>query len=192
MTSPSKHFDDARNKLEERLTRARSFHSISTSVTAEKLAADYGENREYALMAGLLHDWDKAFPNTEILERAKVYDIQLEGDVKALLPVLHAQTGACAVALEYPDLPLEIIQSISRHALAATDMSPLDMIIYVADKIEPLRTAEGMVSLRSLSGVIPLEELFSACYRENIAHLIQKQRHLHPVSTAIWNTYVAK
>ncbi|MCL2530392.1 MAG: bis(5'-nucleosyl)-tetraphosphatase (symmetrical) YqeK [Coriobacteriia bacterium] len=190
MLSLSEIYDDARKKLEGRLTQYRLLHSISTSEIAALMAEVYGVNREYALVAGLLHDWDKAYSDPELLERANQFGIQLPDDPQKLASLIHAHTGARAVAEEYPSLPSEILQAIERHTSAATNMTPLDMIIYIADMIEPLRTAPNLPHLRSLAGNIPLEELFSACYRESLERLIRRNRYLHPNSAQIWNTYV--
>ena len=156
------------------------------------MAAFYGENQEYAQVAGLLHDWDKNYSDTELIERAKAYGIPLPSDPRNLVSLLHAQTGAYAVKEEYPELPEEIIQAIARHTSAATDMSALDMIIYIADMIEPLRSAPNLMHLRSLAGSIDLEELFIKCYRETLEHLIRRQRYIHPDSVEVWNAYAAK
>jgi len=190
MLSLAEIYDDARIKLEKRLTQYRLLHSISTSEIAALMAEVYGVNRDYALVAGLLHDWDKAYTDAELLQRAQHFGIEMPGDPQKLISVIHAQTGACALVEEYPDLPPEIIQAIERHTSAATDMSPLDMIIYISDMIEPLRTAPNLLHLRSLAGNIPLDELFCACYRESLERLIRRKRYLHPNSAEIWNTYV--
>ena len=191
MLSLKEIYDDARVKLEGRLTQYRLLHSISASEIAALMAEVYGVDRDYALVAGLLHDWDKACTDAELLDRARSFGIETPDDPQKLVSLIHAQTGAYAVAEEYPDLPPEIIQAIERHTSAATDMSPLDMIIYISDMIEPLRTAPNLLHLRALAGNIPLEELFCTCYRESLERLIRRKRYLHPNSVEIWNTYIA-
>jgi len=191
MTNLEEIFDDARAKLEERLTQDRFLHSVSTSEIAALMADVYGVNREHALLAGLLHDWDKAYSESELIERAQQFGVEIGEDPLKLLSLLHAQTGACAVAEEYPGLPQEITQAIARHTSAATNMTPLDMLVYVADLIEPLRTASSIDRLRRLAGNIPLEELFILCYRNTMEHLILRKRYLHPNTAEIWNTYAA-
>jgi len=191
MLSLKEIYDDARVKLEGRLTQYRLLHSISTSDIAALMAEVYGVNRDHALVAGLLHDWDKAYTDEELLKRAQQFGIEMPDDPQKLASLIHAHTGARAVAKEYPNLPPEIIQAIERHTSATTDMSPLDMIIYISDMIEPLRTAPNLPRLRSLAGNIPLDELFRACYLESLDRLIRRRRYLHPNSVEVWNTYVA-
>ena len=179
-------FDDARLKLEQRLTEARMLHSISTAETAQAMALIYDVNPEHALVAGLLHDWDKKYPDAQMIERAQMFGITLTDDSYQLLPVLHAQTAAMALSREYPDLPPEIIQAISRHSSAAIEMSDLDMIIYVADMLEPLRQTPQIADLRALIGKIPLQDLFQKCYNRTIEYLLNKYSVLDPTTLEIW------
>lgn len=185
-------YNDARKKLEKRLTQYRLLHSISVADISALMANVYKVNPEHARVAGLLHDWDKNYSDKELIERAELYAIALPADSRNMAALLHAQTGACAVAEEYPSLPSEIIQAISRHTSAATDMSDLDMIIYVADMIEPMRSAPSLQPLRALAGNVPLKELFAKCYQATLEHLVRRNRYIHPVSIEVWNVYCAK
>lgn len=185
-------YNDARKKLEKRLTQYRLLHSISVAEIAALMANVYEVDTEYARIAGLLHDWDKNYSDEELVERAELFHIQLPDDPRNMAALLHAQTGACAVAEEYPSLPPEIIQAIGRHTSAATDMSDLDMIIYVADMIEPMRSAPSLQPLRALAGNVPLKELFARCYQASLEHLVRRHRYIHPVSIDVWNVYCAK
>lgn len=192
MESLSQIYDDARTQLEKRLTQYRLLHSISVSDIAVLMANVYEVDSGHAQLAGLLHDWDKNYSDAELIKRAELFDIPLPDDPRNLASLLHAQTGAYAVAKEYPALPQEIIQAIARHTSAATDMSDLDMIIYIADMIEPMRSAPNLQPIRSLAGNIPLEDLFVKCYQETLDHLVRRRRYIHPNSVAVWNAYGAK
>ena len=192
MASLDEIYLDGRKKLEGRLTQYRLLHSISVSDIAVLMATVYEVDPDSARVAGLLHDWDKNYSDAELIERAKTFGIEIPGNPKSMAALLHAQTGAHAVAQEYPELQPEIIQAIARHTAAATDMTDLDMIIYIADMIEPLRTGANLKPLRSLAGNASLEELFVKCYQETLNHLIRRRRFIHPSSVEIWNVYAAK
>lgn len=185
-------FEDAREQLEGRLTEYRLLHSISVSDTAVSMARRYGVDEHDARMAGLLHDWDKNLSDEELLLRACEYDIKLSEHHEDMAALLHAQTGAVAVHRQFPELSDAVIQAIARHTSAAEDMSELDIIIYVADMLEPLRTQGNLVPLRQLAGKVELEELFLRCYEATMRHLINRHRFIHPDSLKVWNTYVAK
>lgn len=179
-------FDDARRQLTQRLSRNRLLHSVSTAKTAVALAELYAVDTEYARIAGMLHDWDKKYSDAELLERARELGLASTEVGDFALPVIHAQTGALALARQYPDLPPEIIQAIARHTAAAIDMSDLDMVIYVADMLEPLRARPELAELRSLVGKVSLRELFAACFRTTFAYLQSSQAQLDPTTLAIF------
>ncbi|MDR2672876.1 MAG: bis(5'-nucleosyl)-tetraphosphatase (symmetrical) YqeK [Coriobacteriales bacterium] len=185
-------YQDARKQLQRRLTQWRLLHSISVSDIAALMANVYDVDVNQARIAGLLHDWDKNYSDAELLKRAKRFDIKLPENPLETAALLHAQTGAHAVAQKYPELPRSVIQAIERHTSAAPDMSNLDMIIYVADMIEPLRSQSSLQPLRSIAGHVPLEELFVKCFQATMEHLIRRHRFIHPDSLMVWNNYLAK
>lgn len=185
-------YREARQKLEERLSEYRLLHSISVSDVAAMMAERYGVDIQKARIAGLLHDWDKNLTDEQLLARVREYGMELVSPGEDMAALLHAQTGATAVALEFPDLPLDIIQAISRHTSAAPDMTGLDMIIYIADMIEPLRSQGNLTPLRTIVGKVPLEDLFLKSFEMTMEHLIRRHRFIHPDSLKVWNAYVAR
>ena len=74
--------------------------------------------------------------------------------------LLHGPTAAAELVRAYPDLSADVVQAIARHTAAAVGMSDLDMIIYIADAIEPSRDSTASTSCAPPSARCPLEELF--------------------------------
>ncbi|NLG10627.1 MAG: HD domain-containing protein [Coriobacteriaceae bacterium] len=185
-------YRQARKKLEDRLSDYRLLHSISVSDVAAMMADRYGVDVEKARIAGLLHDWDKNLTDEELLTRAKRFKIELVSAGEDMAALLHAQTGATAVALEFPDLPLDVIQAIARHTSAAPDMTDLDMIIYIADMIEPLRSQGNLTPLRTIVGKVPLDYLFLKSFEMTMEHLIRRHRFIHPDSLKVWNSCIMR
>ena len=180
----------ARKKLETRLTDYRFLHSVSVADTAVNMAKIYGVDVDEARIAGLLHDWDKNYSDEELVARAATYGITIKDYHEDMAALLHAQTGAAALAEEFPELSAAVIQAIARHTSAAPDMSDLDMIIYVADMIEPLRTRYRLHALRELIGKVTLEELFLKSYEMTMDYLVVRHRFIHPDSFEVWNAYI--
>jgi predicted HD superfamily hydrolase involved in NAD metabolism len=167
-------------------------HSIGVADTAASMAEQYGTDIERARIAGLLHDWDKNLTDEQLLERAQEFGIKTVANLEDMAALLHAQTGAAAVRREFPDLDDEVIQAIARHTSAASDMTDLDMIIYVADMIEPLRSQGNLTPLRTIVGKVPLEALFLKSFEMTMAHLIHRHRLIHPASLEVWNAYITR
>ena len=185
-------YDQARGLLEKRLNEYRLLHSISVADTAAGMAEQYAVDVEKARLAGLVHDWDKNLSDEQLFARAAEFGIELTARLEDLAVLLHAQTGAEAVRRQFPGIDPEIVQAIARHTSAAVDMTDLDMIIYIADMIEPLRSQGNLTPLRTIVGKVPLEVLFLRSFEMTMEHLIRRHRFIHPDSLEVWNNYVAR
>ena len=171
-------FFDARERdLKKRLKPKRFEHARGVSKTAASLAETYGVDVRKARLAGLLHEWDKE------------YDPYVLDTMPRLL---HGPTAAAELERAYPDLPADVVQAIARHTAAAVGMSDLDMIIYIADAIEPSRDFDGLDELRAAIGAVPLEELFMMTFNHILLTLVERRRRLHPATVEVWNHYVAR
>ena len=68
-------------------------------------------------------------------------------------------------------------------------MSPLDMVVFVADMVEPTRSGDGAERLRALVGEVALDALFAACVRRSIAYVLETGRPVYPGAVVVWNAY---
>ena len=181
--------------LKKRLKSRRFEHVLGVSETAASLAKAYGTDVRKARLAGLLHDWDKDFDDAGIRARARELgvDAEIEPYVFDSMPrLLHGPTAAAALRKEFPCIPDDVLQAVARHTAAAIGMSDLDMIMYIADAIEPSRRFEGLERLRAAAGTVPLEELFMMTFNHILLTLVERRRRLHPATVEVWNHYVAR
>lgn len=163
-------------------------HSLSVAETAERLALVYDVDPFMARAAGILHDWDKRVSDDELVERVRALGIEFLVDASEIKPLLHGIVAARELPELYPDLPREVFQAIERHTTAAEDMTDLDMVVFIADGIEPLRKAsEGIEKTRSLVGKVPLEELFWISFVGGIVYVLEGGRYLYPGTLDIYN-----
>ena len=183
---------DAAEKLKERLDSPRYEHSISVCRMARSMARIYGVDVAEATIAGLLHDWDKCFVGEEMLEHARSLGLELTPADEMAEVTLHAITAAKSLPSTFPDLSESVLQAISKHTSAAIEMSELDMLIFCADMLEPKREYGGLNPLRKKIGEVPLETLFSHCYRKTVKHLVERRRFLHPKTADVWNEWGAE
>ena len=181
--------------VDARLSGRRLAHVHSVSECAVELARCYGVDEFDAKLAGLLHDWDKLLRDDEFPARMAELGIEPPEQVELMWPVLHSFTGAKAVEREFPELEPQVISAIWNHTLGAAEMSALDMVVFIADMIEPLRDAKrskGIKKLRKLVGKVSLEELYFAAYGQTMRSLVERRRFIHPMAIDIWNALVAK
>ncbi len=178
--------------LMQRVSPSRYMHSLSVAKTARKLARAYGFDEQVARMAGLLHDWDKALKPDKLAARVQHYHLSVDPAWAESMPwLLHGPTAAAVLADEFPCFGSEVFQAIERHTVGACDMSTLDMIVFVADKIEPLHEVPEYERLYKCIGKIPLEDMFFAVLQEGLIHLVRSKRPLCNDSMAVWNWYCA-
>lgn len=184
-----------RDELRARVSGKRLAHIEGVARAAEMLADAYGVDRRRARLAGFLHDWDKGYDDAGIRARVKELGLDETIDpwvVENMPQVLHGMTAAAALAREHPDIPADVIQAIDRHTTAAVDMTPLDMVVYVADAIEDGRRFGRIDELRAAVGEVDLEELFFETYRYWVFLLLERRRQLHPATITVWNAYAAR
>lgn len=168
-------------------------HSLSVARTAEWMAEVYGVDCFEARCAGILHDWVKAETHEAQIEEAKHLGIELDAPLEKCEPLLHGLIAARTLPQRYPELPQSIWQAISRHTTGAADMSDLDMVLFVADGIEPLRRPyPGIDNIRGLVGTAPLDEVFWASFAGGIVYVIETRRYLYPGTVDIYNALVEK
>ena len=179
-----------REDLSEHLAKKpkRLAHSLSVAKTAEKLALIYDVDPFLARAAGILHDWEKASSASEQLEHARELGIDLGVDLELVHSLLHGIIASRVLPERYPELPPSVWHAISVHTSAAAEMSPLDMVLFVADGIEPLRPAtKGISRVRSLVGKSSLDDLFWESFVGGIIYVLEGGRYLYPRTLDVYN-----
>lgn len=185
-------FEEMRQRLQARVKPSRYAHSMGVSQAAEQLARIYGVDENDAAVAGLLHDWDKALSFKELRKLAKKHTKVPKAVRKGIPGVLHAYTAPYSLKREFPELTDEVLQAIERHTCAAPEMTELDMVVFIADIIEPGRTFGDVAPLREAVGNVSLEELFYMTYKATMIYLLEDDKAIHPDSLDTWNAWVKR
>ena len=181
----------AKDLLDTRMkdNRKRFQHSLGVASTALALARVYGVDEFEAAAAGLIHDWDKVLTDDELVARALHYGIKISGSPSAAKPLLHGPVAAYELPQLFPELPSAVFQAVDRHTVGACDMTPLDMVVFVADAIEPNRHGDYAIALRDMVGKSSLDDLFFSCFAQGLVYVIQSGRYLYPTAIQIYNHY---
>ena len=138
-------------EMKEALNEDRFEHTLGVMYTAESLAMRYGVDMTKAAVAGLLHDCAKCIPNAQKLKLCKKNNIEMTEMEEKNPSLLHAKLGAYLAKEKYGVDDPEILSAITWHTTGKPDMSMLDIIIYMADYIEPNRdTAPNLKQIRKL------------------------------------------
>lgn len=183
-----------RAMLEERMAckPRRYAHSLGVARTAVELARAYGVDEYDAAVSGLVHDWDKVLDDAELLARAARLGVCVAGSPSLAVGVLHGPVAARELADDFPGISPEVLQAVDRHTVGAVDMTPLDMVVFVADAIEPGRRGDYADRLRALVGKATLEELFFQTFSQGLVYVISTGRYLYPTAISIYNHYASQ
>jgi predicted HD superfamily hydrolase involved in NAD metabolism len=166
-------------------------HTRRVAETAASLAETYGADVFCARAAGLLHDWAKALDHDQTIERARELGIDLGVELGLVEPLLHGLIAARELPERFGELPPAVFQAIARHTIGAADMSDLDMVVFVADGIEPGRPDVASVnSVRDQVGKVPLADLYFHAYAMGAAYVLETERYLYPGTLDIYNRLV--
>lgn len=138
-----------RKNLKKKLTPERYEHTLRVASTCQCLAMSLGEDISHAYLAGLLHDCAKDIPDAEQIARCRKQDIPIT-DIEYKSPyLLHAKLGAHLAKKKYGVKDKEICSAIECHTTGKPKMTTLEMILFVADYIEPGRDkAKNLTELR--------------------------------------------
>lgn len=139
-------------QVKEALSDDRYEHTLGVMYTAESLAMRYGADMTKAAVAGLLHDCAKCIPNAQKLKMCRKNGIEITAMEEKNPSLLHAKLGAYLAESVYGVTDPEILSAIRCHTTGKADMSLLDMIVYMADYIEPNRDkAPNLKEIRKLT-----------------------------------------
>ena len=181
--------DILKKHMKEELTADRYEHTLGVMCTAEALAMRYGVDLTKAAVAGLLHDCAKCIPNEKKLKMCKKHHIEISEMEEQNLSLLHAKLGAYMAEHVYNVTDSEILNAIRWHTTGKPDMSLLEIIVYMADYIEPNRDkAPELKEIRKLS----FENIEEALYRVlegTLSYLSDRPNTIDPMTKISYDFY---
>ena len=172
---------EVKEYLKNNLSGERYTHSLRTANAAKKLAKIHDVDEERAYLAGLLHDIAKEIP---LCDMHKYVDKSHE--MYCYPPVVHSFIGAYVAKELFNIYDYDILNSISYHTTGRPNMSALEKIIYIADKIEDGRNYPESTYLKTLAE----DDLDKALF--TIVQIItslaaDKGKNIHPLSLEVLN-----
>jgi predicted HD superfamily hydrolase involved in NAD metabolism len=185
-------YEQAHALASERLSAGSLAHSERVAGEAGRLAEIYGVDPGDARLAGILHDLYRDTPHDELVGAAVAAGIPITDVDRAVPYLLHGPVAAAELAEMIPGLSPDVIEAVRSHTYGGTTLSPLAMIVYVADVSEPGRPHDSSALLRSRAGSVSLAELFAAAYAASMHHLIDNRRLIHPATLSTWNDIVLR
>ena len=176
-------------KLQRHLDKARYEHTLGVMYTAAALAMAYHYDMEKAMVAGLLHDCAKNIPNDKKLELCRKHHIEVT-EIEHENPfLLHAKVGAWIAKKKYDVKDEEILHAIKVHTTGEPAMNTLDMILFIADYIEPGRDkASNLPEIREMA-FHSLEQTVEKILYDTLHYLKQKSGRIDPATEITYEYY---
>ncbi|NMD37623.1 MAG: nicotinate (nicotinamide) nucleotide adenylyltransferase [Christensenellaceae bacterium] len=125
-------------KLSTMLTDKRLAHSLAVAFTAKNLAEKHKINKDLTTTAALLHDCAKCMSLRTLQQIAGDNNLYFD-PVTYNTSLLHAPIGAQLAKSVFGVDDERVFSAISYHTTGMPGMNALDMIVFLADKIEPTR-----------------------------------------------------
>jgi len=183
-------YDNFKQILKSRLDEKRYYHSLCVADEAKRLAQKIGIDSEKAYLAGLLHDITKNAKEQEHLKIFSQFGIILNDIEKNALKLWHAISGAAYVEHFLGIEDSEILDAIRYHTTAKPNMSPLCLVLYLADFTSSDRDYPDVDVMRKLVDVSFSEALVYAL-QYTIKDLADQKRAIHFDTLAAFNEAVS-
>jgi len=163
-------------------------HVVRVVEEATRLAGIHGIDKEAVKIAALGHDLLRAHSPERLLNIAGEQGYPLD-DVDRMEPILlHGPLAVPILREQYRVLDADILGAVAYHTTAHAGMTPLQKLLFVADKIEPHKRARsetvGHVAVLADSDIDAALMLYLDYH---IEYALSTGWPLHPNTTAARN-----
>ena len=155
-------------------------HVLGCRDAAVSLARKWGADETDAARAALLHDITKALDGPLQLTLCSEYGIILDEFSRKYPKTLHALTGAHVARRIFGENDA-VVDAIFSHTTGKADMNVLQMIIYIADYMEPNRDFPGVEELRN-AAYTDLHHAMELGLNMTLQHLARQGSEVSPAS----------
>lgn len=177
--------DEAVLLVQSQLTSKRFEHTMRVAQTAKELADLYDVDVKRVELAAILHDLAKDFP-AEKLKQLLDESQSPEDLLHYNQELWHGPVAAYLLETKYGITDTDVIHAVRFHTTGRAQMSKVELIVYVADYIEPGRQFPGVEAVRHIAG----KDLYEAAWtvsRNTIQFLLKKNVLVYPETINIYN-----
>ncbi|MBR2287568.1 MAG: bis(5'-nucleosyl)-tetraphosphatase (symmetrical) YqeK [Clostridia bacterium] len=167
-------------RLHADLTVKRFSHTLAVAYTARNLARNHHVDVYKAEAAALLHDCAKCLPLSEMQKIC--HDNALTPDALTFSSgnLLHSIAGSYLARSLYGVEDPDILRAIYCHTTGKVGMTALDMVVYLADKIEPTRAPYPTLSKVRMLAPLSLQRALLVSMEGTQAYVRHGNHPLHP------------
>lgn len=184
--------DEIKNYLKENLSSERYFHTLGVMQEAIELAKRYNADIKKAEIAGLLHDNAKCMTKEDLRKFISENLPDLDKNELKNYKTLHAPVGAYFAKEKFKISDPEIISAIRWHTLGRVNMTLLEKIVFLADKIEKnTRDIEYRNQIIKIldenEGELGLNKALFRCFVETVKSLAERKLYICTTTIDVYN-----
>ncbi len=184
--------DEIKNYLKENLSSERYFHTLGVMQEAIELAKRYNADIKKAEIAGLLHDNAKCMTKEDLRKFISENLPDLDKNELKNYKTLHAPVGAYFAKEKFKISDPEIISAIRWHTLGRVNMTLLEKIVFLADKIEKnTRDIEYRNQIIKIldenEGELGLNKALFRCFIETVKSLADRKLYICTTTIDVYN-----
>lgn len=177
-------------------------HTMGVAEAAKELARDHFPelDQKTVELAALMHDYTKEYPIERHLEILSLFGMEVTQDEIDNYKLLHSKSGSL-IAKDSFRLPEDACSAIYWHTTGRPEMTPFEIVIYLADYIEEYREDSGCIQLREYyykcmsrekdKGIALLKTLVRS-FDTTIKHLLSMGKTIDENSIKARNYYIKK
>lgn len=177
--------DEAILHVEKQLTNRRYQHSLRVVKQALELSRQYSINEDKVKLAAILHDYAKDLPIGVLKQTIMENDLPQEF-LQFHHELWHGPVGALLINRVFNITDIDILHAVRYHTTGRSGMSKLELVIYVADYIEPARSFPGVEEVREVAQVDLVYAAWLAT-RNTIEFLMHKRALIYPDTIEAYN-----
>lgn len=176
--------DTLTNDVKRALSAERFQHVEGVVSSAISLAKAYNVSVEAAEQAAWLHDLVREWPRDQLRQAAQTIDIP--AGFEEIPALLHGPIAAHMGQATYGILNLEVLDAVRFHTTGRPGMTPLELVLFVADAIEPSRNYPGVADIRAAAEK-KLEWAARLSIDNTIRFLLEGRKPLFPLTVLARN-----
>ena len=176
--------------VEAHLKPKRIPHVRGVVETADWMATRYiPAERMRARLAAWIHDAAKRLPDDELLRLAELHQLPISEGERMVPMLLHGAVGYVLAAEEFGLDDPQLQTACAFHTTGDPSMNAVDMIVYVADLIEPTRDFPGVEELRA-EAKVSLEGVTLMATDFTLRYLIDRKKYIDPRPVYLHNRLI--
>ena len=177
--------------IEKRLSllpEGLSSHVERTRVMARGIAETHGIDPTRCDIGAAAHDLARHLANDALLDESRSQKLKLSDIEKKEPLLLHGPIAAYWLRIEMNCSDDELIAAVAYHTTGRPKMTPVEKVIFIADKIEPEKVARNTkLDIVLAKAREDLDQAILSYLSFRIRSLLKDKKLIHPLSLETWN-----